>query len=190
MHPSAQRTSEQLKEIIEDQKNTDRRAREVQEQVNVEEDLNPDNTCSVLYTVINRINKEFEHWSLDEVVRMLNAHPIHQSTDECVPAHKYSTPGLPGTEFLAHQVWAIWFIVKSWVWDDDMPGALVVDEMGLGITFTSVAAAMLCKLVTENVVMGLLQSILWGNTLEEWVDLAQNDFPTIISDKWEWCPSP
>ena len=30
-----------------------------------------------------------------------------------------------------------------------MPGALVVDEMGLGKTFTSVAAAMLGKLVTE-----------------------------------------
>jgi len=50
---------------------------------------------------------------------------------------------------LAHQVWAIWFIVRRWVWDADMPGALVVDEMGLGKTFTSVAAAMLGKLVTE-----------------------------------------
>jgi hypothetical protein len=57
MHPSAQRTSEQLKEIIEDQKKTDTGAREAQEHVNVEEDLNPDNTYSVLYTVINRINK-------------------------------------------------------------------------------------------------------------------------------------
>ena len=29
-----------------------------------------------------------------------------------------------------------------------MPGALVADEMGVGKTFTSVAAAMICKLVT------------------------------------------
>ena len=55
-----------------------------------------------------------------------------------------------------------------------MPGSLVADEMGLGKTFTSVAAAMLCKLVTEKVVMGLPLSILWGKTLEEWVILAQN----------------
>jgi hypothetical protein len=78
--------------------------------------------------------------------------------------------------------------VRRWVWDTDMPGALVVDEMGLGKTFTSVAAAMLCKLVTEKVVMGLPRSILWGNTLEEWVNLAQNDFPGKISDEQEWYP--
>ena len=39
--------------------------------------------------------------------------------------------------------------------------------MGPGKTFTSVAAVMLCELVTEKVVMGLQLSILWGNTLEE-----------------------
>jgi len=58
----------------------------------------------------------------------------------------------------------------------------VADEMGLRKTFTSVAAAMLCKLVTEIVVMGLPLSILWGNTLEEWVILAPNDFPGIVSE--------
>jgi len=47
-----------------------------------------------------------------------------------------------------------------------MPGALVADEMGLGKTFTSVAAAILCKLVTENVVMGLPLSIYGGIPLK------------------------
>jgi hypothetical protein len=47
-----------------------------------------------------------------------------------------------------------------------MAGALVADEMGLEKTFTSVAAVMLCKLPTENVVMGLPLSILWGNTID------------------------
>jgi hypothetical protein len=90
---------------------------------------------------------------------------------------------------LAHQVWAVWFIMRSWVWDADIPGTLVVaDEMGLGKTFTSVAAAMLCKLATEKVVMGLPMSILWGNILEQRVDLAQNYFPGIIGDKREWYP--
>ena len=110
--------------------------------------------------VLITINNKFEHECLDEAVRLLNAHPIRQSPDYRVPGHKYSIPGLPGTKCLACQVWAIWFIVRRWVWDDDMPGAQVADEMGPGKTFTLVAAAMLCKLVTEKVVMGLPLSIL------------------------------
>jgi hypothetical protein len=166
MSPSAQLTSEQLKEIIDDEMMTDQGSRQVQEQV---EDgkavLDPDNTSSVLSTVLNTINNECEHECLDEAVRLLNGHPIGQSTDDRVPGHKYSHPGLPGTKFLAHQLWAIWFIVRRWVWDANMPGALVADEMGLGKTFTSVASGMRCKLLTEKVVMGLPLSILWGNTL-------------------------
>jgi hypothetical protein len=189
MSPSAQLTSEQLKEIIEDEKKTDQGSRQVQEQVEAgEEVLDPDNTSSVLGTVLNTINNQFEHEDLNEAVRLLNAHPIRQSTDDRVPGHKYSIPGLPGTKFLAHQVWAIWFIVRRWGWDADMPGALVEDEMGLGKTFTSVAAAMLCKLVTEKVVMGWPLFILWGNTLEEWVILAHNNFPGIVGEERESYP--
>ena len=44
---------------------------------------------------------------------------------------------------------------------------------------------MICKLQTEKVVMRLPLSILWGNTLEEWVNLAQNDFPGIMGDEWK-----
>jgi len=47
---------------------------------------------------------------------------------------------------------------------------------------------MLCKLVTEKVVMGLPQSIFWGNTVEEWVILAVNDFPGIVGEEREWYP--
>jgi hypothetical protein len=188
MSPSAQLTSEHLKEIIEDEKMTDTGAREVQEQVDGEEDLNPENTSSVLNTVPNTIHNKFEHECLDKAVRLLNAHPICQSIDVPVPGHQYSIPGLPGMKFPAHQVWAIWLIVRRWDCDTDMPGALVADEMGLGKTFTSAAAAMICKLLTGKVVMGLLLSILWGNTLEEWLTLAQNDFPGIIGDKWKRYP--
>jgi len=160
MSPSAQFTSEQLKEIIEDKKKTDQSAREVQEQVeDGEEVLDQANTRSVMNTILSTINNGFEHKCLDKAVGLLNSHPIHQSTDDWVQGHKYSISGLPGTKFLAHQVWAIWFMVRRWVWDADMPGALVADEMGLGKTFTSVAAAMLCKLVTEKVVRGLPLSI-------------------------------
>jgi len=159
-------------------------ATEVQEQVeDGEEALDPANTSSVLNTVLSTIHNKLEHECLDEAVRLLNAHPTRQSTDDRVPGHKYSIPGLPGTKFLEHQVWAIWFIVRRWVWDTDMPGALVADEMGLGKTFTFVAAAMLCKLVTEKGVMGLPLCIVWGNTLEEWVIWAHNDFPGIVGEE-------
>jgi hypothetical protein len=186
MSTSAQFTSEHLKDIIEDGKNAEKSTREVQEPVeDGEEVLDQENTCAVLKTVGNPINNEFEHQCLDETVRLLNAHPIRQSPDDRVPGCKYSIPGLPGTKFLAHQVCAIWFIMRRWVWDPDMPGVLVADEMGLGKTFTLVAAAMLCKLVTEKVVMGLPLSILQGNTLEELVILVHNNFPGIVGEDRE-----
>jgi hypothetical protein len=55
----------------------------------------------------------------------------------------YSIPGLPDTNFLAPQVWAIRFFVRRWIWDADMSGGLVADKMGLGKTFTLVAATVL-----------------------------------------------
>jgi SNF2 family DNA or RNA helicase len=60
------------------------------------------------------------------------------------------------------------------VWDADTPGALVADEMGLGKTFTSVATAMVCILVTEQVIMRLPLSILWGNTSAKWIIVTGN----------------
>ena len=82
MSPSAQLTLEQLKVIFEDEKKTDQCAREVQEQLDGEEVLDPDNTCSVLRTVLNTFNNEFQHECLDEAARLLNAHPIHQSSND------------------------------------------------------------------------------------------------------------
>jgi hypothetical protein len=91
-------------------------------------------------------------------------------------------------KFLVQNVLATWVIARRWVRDADMPGALVSDEMGLGKTFTSVAAAMICKLLTEKVVMGLPLWILWVNTLAEWVNMVQNDFPGIIGEHQERDP--
>jgi len=89
MSLSAQLTSEQLKEIIEDEKKMDKRARQVQEQVeDGEEVLDPENTSSALNIVLNTINSEFEHECLDESVRLLNARPIRESPDDCVPGFK------------------------------------------------------------------------------------------------------
>jgi len=66
MSLSTQLTSEHLKEIIEDDNNTDKSAREVQEQVgDGEEVFHPENTSSVLNTVLNTVNNIFEHECLD-----------------------------------------------------------------------------------------------------------------------------
>jgi hypothetical protein len=88
---------------MEDKKMTDQGSREVQEQVHDgEEVLDPDNTHSILSTVLNTIHNEFEHECLDEAVRLLNVQPICQSIDDHVPSQKYSIPGLHGIKFLAH----------------------------------------------------------------------------------------
>jgi len=167
MSPPAELTSEQLKEIIDAEKKSGHHGSEVQAQVDCKEDIDPEGTSSVLNTVLNTINNKFEYECLQEAVGLLNAHPILQSTEDSVPGDKYSIRGLPGTKFLAHQVCAISFIVRRWVWDADMPGALVADEMGLGKTFTSVATGMICAQLTENDVMGLPLSILCNNTLAD-----------------------
>jgi len=166
--------------------NTDKGARDVQEQLeDSDKVLDRVNTSAVLNPVFSTIINEFEPNCLDKAVRLLNAHSICQSTDDHVPKHKNSIPGLPGSQFLAHQVGAIWFVVRRLVRDAEMPGALVAVKMCLGKTFTLVAAAMICKLVTKNVVMGLPLSIIWGNALEEWVILAHNYFPGIVSEERE-----
>jgi len=188
MSPSAQLTFQQQKEIFEDERKTGHGAQEVQEQMYSEQVLNPNNTSSVLTSVLNTINNEFEYECLEEAVRLQNAHLMCQSIDDRVPGHKYSIPDLPRTSGLEDQVWAIWFIMRRWVWDADMPGAPVVDEMGVAYTFTSVAAAMICKLLTEKVLMGILLSIVWGNIVADWVNMVQNDFPRIICEEQVWYP--
>jgi hypothetical protein len=47
---------------------------------------------------------------------------------------------------------------------------------------------MMCKPLSEKVVMGLPLSILWGNILAEWMNRVPNDFPGIIGDEWTWYP--
>jgi len=187
MSSSAQLTLEQLKVIIEDEKDTDTGAREVQEEVeDGEEVLDPENTSSELNTVLSAINNQFQHECLDQAVRLLNFHPICESTDNGVPAHKYSISGLPGTKFLAHQVCAIWFIVRRWVWDSDMRGALRADEMGHRQDIHLRGSSNNMYTADWDSCNGVTTVDLVGNTLDEWVNMAQNYCPGIISEKWEW----
>jgi len=43
-------------------------------------------------------------------------------------------------------------------------------------------------LPAEKVVMWLLLSIVFGNTLEEWVNMAYNNYSGIFGDEREWYP--
>ena len=91
MSPSAKPISERLKEIIEDENKTNKGSREAQEQVeDGEEVLNPDNMSSVVNTVLNTTNNQFDHECLDDAVWLLNALPFCQSTADRVPGHNYS----------------------------------------------------------------------------------------------------
>jgi len=66
MSPSTQLSSEQQKEIIEDEKNTEKGAREVHKNVeDGEKVLNPANTSTLLTRVFRTINNEFKHECLD-----------------------------------------------------------------------------------------------------------------------------
>jgi hypothetical protein len=100
----------------------------------------------------------------------------------------YLIPGWLGMKFLAHQVCVIWFIVRRWISDADTPGALVAVKMHLGKTCTSMAAAMIQTLLTDNVEKGSLLSILWENTIAECVDIVQNDSSGTIGEGREWYP--
>ena len=75
--------------------------------------------------------------------------------------------------------------MSRWVWDLEMPEVLVADQIGLGKAFTLVAEATICKFSTKNVVVALPWSMLWGNTLDKWVDMAQNDYPWNVRNAWE-----
>ena len=57
--------------------------------------------------------------------------------------------------------------------------------MGLGNTCTSWAAAMICRLLSVMIDVGLLQSVLYMNTLDEWVKMAQSDCLRIIRKEQE-----
>jgi hypothetical protein len=41
------------------------------------------------------------------------------------------------------------------------------------------------QLTTAKVVMGLPVSIFWGNTIDEWVILVDNDCPNVVGEEWE-----
>lgn len=64
----------------------------------------------------------------------------------------------------------------------------MAEGIGLDKTSTSVAAAMIRKFLIEKVDIGLLLSIMWGNTLEGKVNMAQNDYLGVIGEERKCYP--
>jgi hypothetical protein len=120
---------------------------------NGKEVLDLDYGSSVLNAVLKTINNKSEHGCLNEVIGLRNTHTIHQIQVDQVSCTQYTITGLPRPKYLVHQVLAIWYILRNWVWDSDMPGVLLAHTISLGKTFTSVAVAMICKLHTEKFAM-------------------------------------
>jgi hypothetical protein len=92
------------------------------------------------------------------------------------------------TKIQVNQVWATWSIVWRGVWDSDMAGVLVADEMGIGKMITVVALAIICQLLTEEGVVQVRLSILYCNTLDEWLNMAQDNCLGSIGEEREWYP--
>jgi len=138
-----------------------------------------------LHNDLNAIHNRCEHECLHKVVRLLNINPICQSNAHKFRSNHCSIPALHGIQSLVHQPWAIFFIVRRWVWKSDLLEALMANEMGHGKTFTLVSAAQIGQLLAEKVYIDLLHSIMWGNILQEAVSVAQHYYPAIISEQWE-----
>ena len=140
--------------------------------------------------IMATLNNSFEHECLEEAVTLLGANHRPDSMDDGIRGQKYTLKYFPGVSFLAHQIWGIWFIVRRWIFDYDLPGALVADEMGLGKTFTVLAAALYAKCLVEDVINspGARLSVLHNRTLPQWSQEVESDFGTITGTQRTWYP--
>ena len=104
---------------------------------------------------------------------------------------KYLLEPFPSVAFLTHQIWVIWFIVRRWVFDVDLPRVLLVDEMGLSMTFSVLAAALYAKIVYNELVSNKEYKLpfLFGRTLHLWWEEVEKGFPglSLVHRRWYPC---
>jgi len=136
--------------------------------------------------VLNRIKVQCEPACLVEVVGLLNTNLISPLNLPWISVIECSIACPPGNRFWLHQVWAQSCIVRRWVWDLNMPVALVADEMGLGKKDISVPTGMIRALQTEKVVVGLLLTILEWYTFGKLVKMTQNNYYWISCEVQHW----
>jgi len=101
MSPAVEVASQQLEEMMEDNRKTDNCACDIPEQVqDGDNDLNPAISCSVLSAKLITIHNRFVSQSGEETVSLLIPCLNFQSIADQITGNKYLIPGLPGTEFL------------------------------------------------------------------------------------------
>ena len=120
--------------------------------------------------LLTTLNNSFEHECLEEAVPLLRATSRPDAPADQIRGMKHLLKPFPSVAFLAHQIWAIWFIVRRWVYDVDLPGVLLADEMGHGKTFTVLAAALYVKIVSNELVSNKEYKLpfLFRRTLHLW----------------------
>jgi len=79
MSTLVEHTSEQLNGIIVEEKRMNQCSRVVPKQVDAEEALDPDNSSSVMNSVLNTTDNKFNNKRFLEIVWLRNAHVIWQS---------------------------------------------------------------------------------------------------------------
>ena len=101
-------------------------------------------------TLLATVNNTFEHECLEEVVALLGATSRPDAPDNLIRGTKHLLKPLPSVSIHAHQIWAIWLLVRYWLFDVNLPGVLLADEMGLRKTFTVLAAALFAKTIAHS----------------------------------------
>ena len=141
---------------------------------------------------LQTLNNSFEHECLEEAVVLLGATSRPDAPDDQIRGTKYVLKPIPAITLLAHQIWAIWFIIRRWVFDIDLPGVLLADEMGLGKTFTVLAASLYAKTVAHELMSEKGEEyavpFLFGRTLPHWREEVARGFPGLSPMHREWYP--
>ena len=127
---------------------------------------------------------------MEEAVALLGATSRPDALADQIRGTKYLLEPFLSVTFLAHQIWAIWFIVRRWVFDVDLPGVLLADEMGLGKTVTVLAAALYAKVVSNKLMSNKEYKFpfLFGRTLPQWRQEVEQGFPGLSLVHREWYP--
>ena len=100
--------------------------------------------------LLTTLNNAFEHECLEEAVALLGASLWPDVPSDQIRGMKYLFEPFPSVTFLAQQIWAIWFIIGRWVFDEDLPGVSLGEEMGLGKTFTIFVATVYAQVVSNK----------------------------------------
>ena len=127
---------------------------------------------------------------MEDSVALLGATSRPDAPADQIQGTKYLLKPFPSGSFLIYQIWAIWFIVRCWVFDVGLPGVLLADSMGLGKTFTVLVAALYAKVVSNEIMSNKKYKLpfLFKRTLRQWRQDVEQGFPGLSLVHRGWYP--